>query len=107
MQNIIGLAGVVDSTFRITFILMDKKYLSSRKSLKPLRSSLRNRSTSGESVLWNQLKSKNPEGRKLRRQQSTGNKKSTTPAGKAELQTFQNQQSRPPLLQKEGKLICI
>jgi len=106
MQNIFGLAGVVDSTFHITFILMNKKYLSSRKNLKPLRFFLRNRYTSGESVLWDQLKSKDLEGRKLRRQHSTGNKKSTTPAGKAEFQTFQNQQSRPPLLQKEGKLIC-
>ena len=105
MQNIFGLAGVVDSTFHITFILMDNKHLFNRKSLKPLRSSLRNKSTSAESVLWNQLKSKDLEGKKLRRQHSTGNKKSTTPAGKAEFQTFQNQQSRPPLLQKEGKLL--
>jgi len=36
-----------------------------------------------ESVLWDQLKSKNLEGRKFRRQQSIG--KSTTPAGKAKL----------------------
>jgi hypothetical protein len=107
MQNIIGLDGVVDSTFHIAFILMDNKHLFNRKSLKPIRSSLRNISTSAESVLWNQLKSKNLEGRKFRRQQITGNKKSTTPAGKEELQTFQSQQSRPPLLQKEGKLICI
>jgi very-short-patch-repair endonuclease len=73
MQNIIGLAGVVDSIFLITFILMDNKHLFNRKSLKPLRSSLRNRSTSAESVLWDQLKSKNLEGRKFRRQQSIGN----------------------------------
>jgi len=106
MQNINGLAGVVDSIFLITYILIDNKHLFNRKSLKPLRSSLRNKSTSAESVLWNQLKSKDLEGKKLRRQHSTGNKKSTTPAGKAEFQTFQNQQSRPPLLQKEGKLIC-
>jgi len=57
MQNIFGLAGVVDSTFHITFILMDNKHLCNRKSLKPLRSSLRNKSTFAESVLWNQLKS--------------------------------------------------
>jgi len=119
MQNINGLAGVVDSIFLITYILIDNKHLFNRKSLKPLRSSLRNKSTSAESVLWNQLKSKNLEGRKFRRQQSIGNyivdfycpsekliNKSTTPAGKAESQTFQSQQSRPPLLQKEGKLIC-
>jgi len=107
MQYINGLAGVVDSIFLITFILMDNKHLFNQKSLKPFRSSLRSKSTSAESVLWNQLKSNNPEGRKFRSQQSIGINKSTTPAGKAELQTFQSQQSRPPLLQKEGKLICI
>ncbi len=52
---------------------MDKNHLYNRKSLKPLRSYLRNKSTSAESVLWNQLKSKNLEGRKFRRQQSIGN----------------------------------
>jgi len=36
-----------------------------------------------ESVLWNQLKSKNLEGKKFRRQQSIG--KLTTPAGKVKL----------------------
>ena len=56
MQNINGLAGVVDSIFLITFSLMDNKHLLNRKSLKPLRSSLRNKSTSAESVLWNQIK---------------------------------------------------
>ena len=55
MQKLNGLAGVVDSIFLITFILMDNKHLFNRKSLKPLRSSLRNKSTSAESVLWNQL----------------------------------------------------
>jgi len=45
---------VVDSIFLIAFILMDNKHLFNRKSLKPLRSSLRNKSTSAESVLWNQ-----------------------------------------------------
>ena len=54
MQNIYCLAGVVDSIFLITFILMDNKHLLNWKSLKPLRSSLRNRSTSAESILWNQ-----------------------------------------------------
>ena len=52
---------------------MDNKHLFNRKSLKPLRSSLRNKSTSAESVLWNQLKSRNLEGRKFRRQLSIGN----------------------------------
>ena len=73
MQNIFGLAGVVDSFLFYYFILMDNKHLFNRKSLKPLRSYLRNKSTSAESVLWNQLKSKNLEGRKFRRQQSIGN----------------------------------
>ena len=40
---------------------MDNRHLFNRKSLKPLRSYLRNKSTSAESVLWNQLKSKNLE----------------------------------------------
>ncbi len=52
---------------------MNNKHLFNQKSLKLLRSSLRNKSTSAESVLWNQLKSKNLEGRKFRRQQSIGN----------------------------------
>ena len=56
MQNINGLVGVVDSIFLITFSLMDNKHLFNRKRLKPLRSSLRNKSTSDESVLWNQIK---------------------------------------------------
>jgi len=64
---------VVDSIFFVTFILMDNKHLFNRKSLKPLRSYLRNNSTSAESALWNQLKSKNLEERKFRRQQSIGN----------------------------------
>ncbi|HQM69427.1 MAG TPA: DUF559 domain-containing protein [Bacteroidales bacterium] len=52
---------------------MDSRYIFNRKSLKPHRSYLRNNSTSAESALWNQLKSKNLEGRKFRRQQSIGN----------------------------------
>ncbi len=52
---------------------MDNRYIFNRKSLKQLRSYLRNNSTSAESALWNQLKSKNLEGRKFRRQQSIGN----------------------------------
>jgi len=52
---------------------MDNKHLFNRKRLKPLRSYLRNKSTSAEAVLWNQLKSKNLGGRKFRRQQSIGN----------------------------------
>ena len=52
---------------------MDSGYIFNRKSLKPLRSYLRNNSTSAESALWNHLKSKNLEGRKFRRQQSIGN----------------------------------
>jgi len=52
---------------------MDSGYIFNRKSLKPLRSYLRNNSTSAESALWNQLKSKNLEERKFRRQQSIGN----------------------------------
>ena len=44
-----------------------------RKYLKAFRSSLRNKSTSAEAVLWNILKSKNLNGRKFRRQHSIGN----------------------------------
>jgi len=44
-----------------------------RKYLKSFRSSLRNKSTSAEAVLWNILKSKNLNGRKFRRQHSIGN----------------------------------
>ncbi len=51
---------------------MDNKHLFNRKSLKSFRSLLRNKSTSAEAVLWNQLKSKNLEGRKFRRQHSLG-----------------------------------
>jgi len=52
---------------------MKNKNLFNRKSLKSFRSSLRNKSTSAESVLWNILKSKNLNGRKFRRQHSIGN----------------------------------
>ena len=51
---------------------MESKHILNRKSLKPLRSSLRNNSTSAEAVLWNKLKSKNLDGRKFRRQHSIG-----------------------------------
>ncbi len=49
---------------------MSPKHLFNKKSLKPIRSSLRNESTSAEAVLWNLLKSGNLEGRKFRRQHS-------------------------------------
>jgi very-short-patch-repair endonuclease len=52
---------------------MMNKNLFNRKSLKLFRSSLRNKSTSAEAVLWNILKSKNLNGRKFRRQHSLGN----------------------------------
>jgi very-short-patch-repair endonuclease len=51
---------------------MDNKNLFNRKSLKPFRSYLRRKSTSAEGVLWNQLRSRNLDGRKFRRQQSIG-----------------------------------
>jgi hypothetical protein len=51
---------------------MENKHLFNRKGLKPFRSSLRNRSTSAEAVLWNMLKSKNLDGKKFRRQYSIG-----------------------------------
>ena len=52
---------------------MNNKNLFNRKNLKLFRSSLRNKSTSAEAVLWNILKSKNLNGRKFRRQHSIGN----------------------------------
>jgi very-short-patch-repair endonuclease len=52
---------------------MKNKNIFNRKGLKSYRSSLRNRSTSAEAVLWDILKSKNLDGRKFRRQYSIGN----------------------------------
>ena len=52
---------------------MKDQNLFSRKSLKFFRLSLRNKSTSAESVLWNILKSKKLNARKFRRQHSIGN----------------------------------
>jgi very-short-patch-repair endonuclease len=63
---------VVDLFFSFTFIPMNNNNLFNRKDLKSFRSSLRNRSTSAEAVLWKILKSKNLDGRKFRRQYSIG-----------------------------------
>jgi hypothetical protein len=52
---------------------MKNQNLFNRKSLKFFRSSLRNKSTSAEAVLWNILKSKKLNARKFRRQHSIGN----------------------------------
>ncbi len=49
---------------------MNENHLFNRKNLKSVRSSLRNKSTSAEAVLWNLLKSRNIRGRKFRRQHS-------------------------------------
>src|SRR5512140_1484212 len=49
---------------------MNNNHFLNRKDLKPVRSYLRNKSTSAESVLWNLLKSRNLKGRKFRRQHS-------------------------------------
>ena len=51
---------------------MKNQNLFSRKSLNFFRSSLRNKSTSAEAVLWDILKSKKLDGRKFRRQYSIG-----------------------------------
>ena len=51
---------------------MKNKNLFNRKSLKSLRSKLRNNTTSAEAELWLMLKSKKLEGRKFRRQYSIG-----------------------------------
>jgi hypothetical protein len=52
---------------------MKNKDLFSRKGLKSIRASLRNRSTSAEAALWEILKSIKLDGRKFRRQYSIGN----------------------------------
>ena len=52
---------------------MKNNNLFKRKSSKTFRSSLRNRSTSAETALWNILKSRNLDGRKFRRQYSIDN----------------------------------
>jgi very-short-patch-repair endonuclease len=51
---------------------MNDKHLFNRKSLKPIRSILRNESTSAEAALWDLLKLKKLDGRKFRRQHSIG-----------------------------------
>ena len=51
---------------------MINKNLFNIKDLKSFRSSLRNRSTSAEIELWEELKSKKLDGRKFRRQYSIG-----------------------------------
>ena len=52
---------------------MEKDYLHNKKSLKPIRKSLRNYSTSAEAVLWTKIKNKQIEGLKFRRQHSIAN----------------------------------
>jgi very-short-patch-repair endonuclease len=52
---------------------MKNQNLFNRKSLKFFRTSLRNKSTSAEAVLWDILKSKKLNARKFRRQHSIGN----------------------------------
>jgi very-short-patch-repair endonuclease len=52
---------------------MKNKIIFNRKGLKSYRSSLRNRSTSAEAVLWDILKSRNLDGIKFRRQYSIDN----------------------------------
>jgi very-short-patch-repair endonuclease len=52
---------------------MKNQNIFNRKSLKFFRSSLGNKSTCAEAVLWNILKSKKLDQRKFRRQHSIGN----------------------------------
>ena len=51
---------------------MNSKHIFNRKYLKPVRSFLRNNSTSSEAVFWTYLKSEKLDGRKFRRQHSIG-----------------------------------
>ena len=46
--------------------------IHNRKELKPLRRNLRNNSTSAEATLWKNLKGRQLEGKKFRRQHSVG-----------------------------------
>jgi len=105
---------------------MKSKIIFNRKSLKSFRSSLRNRSTSAETALWEMLKSRKLKGRKFRRQYSIGSYivdfccpsekliieldgaphgESTTPAATSLCNTLVIIVLRPPLLQKEGKIL--
>jgi len=52
---------------------LTKKPIHNKKSLKQIRKSLRNFSTSAEAVLWTKLNKKQIEGLKFRRQHSIGN----------------------------------
>ena len=63
---------MVDLFLFFTFTFMKNNNFFNRKDLKSFRSSLRNKSTSAEAVLWEILKSKNLDGRKFRRQYSIG-----------------------------------
>jgi hypothetical protein len=80
-----------------------------RKGLKSFRSSLRNRSTSAEAALWNNLKSKNLGERIFRRHYSIGSYivdfSINHPGLYQPLQYFDYHLLRPPLLQKEGKIL--
>jgi len=89
---------LIYSLFFLTFILMKNINLFNKKELKFFRSSFRNRSTSPETALWNILKSRNLDGRRFRRQ-------STTPAGTSHSNIMIINVIRPPLLQKEGKVL--
>src|SRR5665647_608398 len=73
IQYFISRPGWLIHSFLLTFICMKNQNLFNRKSLKFFRSSLRNKSTSAEAVLWNILKSKKLNARKFRRQHSIGN----------------------------------
>jgi hypothetical protein len=97
---------VVDLFFSFTFIPVNNNNLFNRKGLKSFRSSLRNRSTS---ALWKILKSKDLDGRKFRRQYSIGSYivdfSINHPGLNWLLQYFDYHLLRPPLLQKEGKVL--
>jgi very-short-patch-repair endonuclease len=88
---------------------MNNNNLFNRKGLKSFRSSLRNKSTSAEAALWKILKSKNLNGRKFRRQYSIDSYivdfSINHPGLYQPLQYFDYHLLRPPLLQKEGKLL--
>ena len=52
---------------------MGRRQIHNRPELKPFRKKLRNNSTSAEAVLWIQLRHRQLDGRKFRRQHSIGN----------------------------------
>ena len=93
--RVISRPGWLIYSFLFNRIFMNNKILFNRINLKSFRSSLSNRSSSAEAALWEVIKSRIIDGRKLRKQ-------STTPAATNLCNTLIIYVLRPPLLQKES-----